>query len=62
MNNIYIEIEKLIAFLLRKRMIEKEDIIYTRNTLLAIFNLDEIKECNVKIDENEEIYSILDAM
>lgn len=60
--NIYEEIEKLIAFLLRKKMIEKEDVIYTRNTLLATFNLDEVKECKVKIDENEEIYSILDRM
>lgn len=61
--SIYLDIEKLLSFLLKKGMIEKEDIIYSRNTLLEIFNLDEAKECDKKeIDEDEEIYSILERM
>ncbi|MCL6617762.1 MAG: galactose-1-phosphate uridylyltransferase, partial [Anoxybacillus ayderensis] len=41
MVNIYEEIEALIQYALHHHLIEKEDVIYTRNRLLAALQLDE---------------------
>lgn len=59
--NIYVEIEKLLAYSLEKKFIEKEDITYSRNRLLAIFGLNDCE----KVEGNFEIekpYDILNRM
>ncbi|MDE6181695.1 MAG: UDP-glucose--hexose-1-phosphate uridylyltransferase, partial [Eubacteriales bacterium] len=58
--NIETAIESLIKYALEKELIEKEDIIFTRNKLLELFLLEDYK-----IEENNEIYpleEILKAM
>ncbi|GAE30053.1 galactose-1-phosphate uridylyltransferase [Halalkalibacter hemicellulosilyticusJCM 9152] len=49
--SIYQDIERLIQYGLKKKLIEKEDVIWTRNQLLAILSLDTVEE--VKVDEEE---------
>ncbi|MDE6357729.1 MAG: galactose-1-phosphate uridylyltransferase, partial [Eubacteriales bacterium] len=51
--NIQTAIESLIKYALEKELIEKEDIIFTRNRLLELFLLDDYK-----IEENSQNYSL----
>lgn len=62
MENIYVEIEKLLNFSYNHNFVEKEDIIYMRNSLLSLFNLDENKEIENKNFKDEHIYEILDRI
>ena len=59
--NIYLEIEKLLAFAESVKFIEKEDIIYSRNKLLSVFGLNDCEEVTEKI-EIEKPYEILNRM
>ena len=59
--NIYLEIEKLLAFAESVKLIEKEDVVYSRNKLLSVFNLNDIKEVNETF-EIEKPYDILNRM
>ena len=60
--NIYIEIEKLLAFALSAGLIEEEDKVYSRNSLLSVFNLDDCEEVSVENLPIEKPYEILDRM
>ena len=59
--NIYLEIEKLLAFAESVKLIEKEDIVYSRNKLLAVFGLDDCEEV-IETFEIEKPYDILNRM
>ena len=59
--NIYLEIEKLLAFAENVKLIEKEDIVYSRNKLLAVFGLDDCEEVTETF-EIEKPYDILNRM
>lgn len=59
--NIYLEIEKLLAFAESVKLIEKEDVVYSRNKLLSVFNLNDLKEVNETF-EIEKPYDILNRM
>ncbi len=59
--NIYLEIEKLLAFAESVKLIEKEDIVYSRNKLLAVFGLDDCEEVTETF-EIEKPYDILNRM
>ena len=59
--NIYLEIEKLLAFAENVKLIEKEDIVYSRNKLLAVFGLDDCEEI-IETFEIEKPYDILNRM
>ena len=59
--NIYLEIEKLLAFAENVKLIEKEDIVYSRNNLLAVFGLDDCEEVTETF-EIEKPYDILNRM
>ena len=59
--NIYLEIEKLLAFAESVKLIEKEDIVYSRNKLLSVFNLNDLEEINETF-EIEKPYDILNRM
>lgn len=57
--NISLEIEKVIQYALNKKLIEEADVVYTRNRLLEVLQLDEIEEVaiskdNVDIDKTLE--------
>lgn len=55
--NIYLEIEKLLAFAESVKLIEKEDIVYSRNKLLAVFGLDDCEEVTETFEiENHMIF------
>ena len=60
--NIYVEIEKLLAFALSAGLIEEEDKVYSRNSLLSVFNLDDCEEVSVENLPIEKPYEILDRM
>ena len=60
--NIYVEIEKLLAFALSAGLIEEEDKVYSRNCLLSVFNLDDCEEVSVENLPIEKPYEILDRM
>ncbi len=51
---IYSDIERLISFGVNNHLLEEDDVIYTRNSLLEILELDEWEEVNVP---NEELNS-----
>lgn len=59
--NIYLEIEKLLAFAESVKLIEKEDIVCSRNKLLAVFGLDDCEEVTETF-EIEKPYDILNRM
>ena len=59
--NIYLEIEKLLAFAESVKLIESEDVIYSRNNLLAVFGLDDCEEVTETF-EIEKPYDILNRM
>ena len=59
--NIYLEIEKLLAFAESMKLIESEDVIYSRNNLLAVFGLDDCEEVTETF-EIEKPYDILNRM
>lgn len=59
--NIYLEIEKLLAFAESVKLIEKEDIVYSRNKLLAVFGLGDCEEVTETF-EIEKPYDILNRM
>lgn len=59
--NIYLEIEKLLAFAESVKLIESEDIVYSRNKLLAVFGLDDCEEVTETF-EIEKPYDILNRM
>ena len=59
--NIYLEIEKLLAFAESTKLIESEDVVYSRNKLLAVFGLDDCEEV-IEIFEIEKPYDILNRM
>lgn len=59
--NIYLEIEKLLAFAKSSHLIEEEDITYSRNRLLSVFGLDDLKETE-EILKIEKPYDILNRM
>ena len=59
--NIYLEIEKLLAFAESVKLIESEDVVYSRNKLLAVFGLDDCEEINETF-EIEKPYDILNRM
>ena len=59
--NIYLEIEKLLAFAESMKLIESEDVVYSRNNLLAVFGLDDCEEVT-KTFEIEKPYDILNRM
>ena len=59
--NIYFEIEKLLIFAKSVKLIENEDIVYSRNKLLAIFGLNDCKEVTETF-EIEKPYDILNRM
>ena len=60
--NIYLEIEKLLAFAESVNLIEKEDITYSRNRLLSVFGLDDCEEVICENMEIEKPYDILSRM
>ena len=60
--NIYVEIEKLLAFALSAGLIEEEDKVYSRNSLLSVFNLDDCEEVSIENLPIEKPYEILDRM
>ncbi|MDY6013229.1 UDP-glucose--hexose-1-phosphate uridylyltransferase [Clostridium sp.] len=49
--SIYRDIERLIQYGIKKNLIEDEDKIFIRNSLLSLFNLDEFEEVTIE-DEN----------
>ena len=59
--NIYLEIEKLLAFAESMKLIESEDVVYSKNNLLAVFGLDDCEEVT-KTFEIEKPYDILNRM
>ena len=59
--NIYLEIEKLLAFAENTNLIEKEDITYSRNKLLSVFGLNDCEEVTETF-EIEKPYEILERM
>lgn len=59
--NIYLEIEKLLSFAESVKLIESEDVIYSRNNLLAVFGLDDCEEVTETF-EIEKPYDILNRM
>ena len=59
--NIYLEIEKLLAFAESVKLIESEDVVYSRNKLLAVFGLDDCEEVTETF-EIEKPYDILNRM
>lgn len=59
--NIYLEIEKLLAFAESVKLIESEDVVYSRNKLLAVFGLDDCEEVTETF-EIEKPYGILNRM
>lgn len=59
--NIYLEIEKLLAFAESVKLIESEDVVYSRNNLLAVFGLDDCEEVTETF-EIEKPYDILNRM
>lgn len=59
--NIYLEIEKLLAFAESTKLIESEDVVYSRNKLLAVFGLDDCEEVTETF-EIEKPYDILNRM
>lgn len=56
--NIYLEIEKLLAFSLKENFICEEDKIYYRNKLLAVLKLDDLKDISEEVPI-EKPYDIL---
>ncbi|PAB58572.1 UDP-glucose--hexose-1-phosphate uridylyltransferase [Anaeromicrobium sediminis] len=58
--NIFYEIDKLIDYGINRELIKEEDIIYTRNRILEILNLDEYKQCEKPIQKKEDLNEILD--
>ncbi len=60
--NIYVEIEKLLAFALSAGLIEEEDKVYSRNRLLSVFKLDDCEEVSVENLPIEKPYEILNRM
>lgn len=62
MVNIYEEIETLIQYALHHRLIEQEDIIYTRNRILALLKLDEWQQVDVMPSSDRPLVSILQRM
>ena len=59
--NIYLEIEKLLAFAENANLIEKEDITYSRNKLLSVFGLNDCEEVTEAFGI-EKPYEILERM
>ena len=59
--NIYLEIEKLLAFAESMKLIESEDVVYSRNNLLAVFGLNDCEEVTETF-EIEKPYAILNRM
>ena len=59
--NIYLEIEKLLAFAESMKLIESEDVVYSRNNLLAVFGLDDCEEVTETF-EIEKPYDILNRI
>lgn len=59
--NIYLEIEKLLAFAESVKLIEKEDVTYSRNKLLSVFGLDDC-ETVTETFEIEKPYDIVSRM
>ena len=45
--SIYRDIERLIQYGIKKNLIEDEDKIFIRNSLLSLFNLDEFEEFTI---------------
>ncbi len=60
--NIYVEIEKLLAFALSAGLIEEEDKVYSRNRLLSVFKLNDYEEVSVENFPIEKPYEILNRM
>jgi UDPglucose--hexose-1-phosphate uridylyltransferase len=51
MNHVYENIQRLLLFGVKKGLIEQEDVIYTRNQILEVLEIDEWQEVNVEIEE-----------
>ncbi|MCR8744438.1 UDP-glucose--hexose-1-phosphate uridylyltransferase [Romboutsia lituseburensis] len=60
--NIYSEFERLINYGIKKRLFEKEDIIYIRNSLIELFRLDEYIIENIEDENLENPTEILDNL
>ncbi len=59
--NIYLEIEKLLKYSIKNKLINKEDEIYVRNSILDILNLEEFEQFeNINIDNIDYPCEILD--
>lgn len=58
--NIFVEFERLIKFSLKNKLFEEEDIIFMRNSLIELFNLDEYIVEEVKDEELENVTPIMD--
>lgn len=59
MVNIQKEIEKLLVYGLRKQLIDSEDVIYTRNRILEVLNLDDLDIVKME-DKDHNLEEILD--
>jgi len=57
--NISLEVQKLLYYAIRKKLIAAEDIIYTKNRLLETLSLDEIENNNIE-DKEHELQEVLD--
>ncbi len=60
MISIYEEIERLLQFGLKKNLIEREDLIFTRNTLLDVLQVSEWQDVTVKEEDLHSPDEILD--
>lgn len=62
MVDIKLEIERLLSFGYKKKLLEKADIIPARNSLLDLFNLDEIYEGESFLHDDENVIEVLNRM
>ena len=60
--DIYKEIERLVQYGLKKELFEEEDKIFIRNSLIALFNLDEYKEVKTEDEDLDSPTEILDNL
>lgn len=60
--DIYKEIERLVQYGLKKELFKEEDKIFIRNSLIALFNLDEYKEVKTEDEDLDSPTEILDNL
>ena len=56
MNDLYLNIEKLVKYALKSGLIEEDEAVYSRNLILDIFKESDFEECEAEFDDSKDEY------